>query len=176
MKRISTKRTGFTLIELLVALVLASLLMVATSGSLGLLAKHNKALQENGATEAWVGQLQDLLRHDLSNAFDIELSADRLQIKGFNASSDNQFLQNQVTVYRIVELDDQSWLVREAGNGTTDYEFVACGVSSIELMVPLDDEFLSSYEGPAIGGMKWRLLDAEQKILCRFFVTTAAGG
>ncbi|MFC1759512.1 prepilin-type N-terminal cleavage/methylation domain-containing protein [Planctomycetota bacterium] len=171
-------KNGFTLIELLVALVLASLLVIATSGSLGLLAKHNKALEENGATEAWISQLQDLLRHDLENAVDIELSKEQLQIKGFNASEihGGSFLKNQTTVYKIAELDSEFWLVREKDSEPDRYDLIARGVKSIELMLPLDDEYLNSYEGPAIGGTEWRLKDGEGKTVCRFFVTTSAGG
>lgn len=105
-----------TVIELLAASGLAALLLAAVSGVLGTLSRHQRALVEKQTPPRWQRQFVEQLQWDLSNARRYEAAPKELRLAGFGG---RDFSTGEVTFcraevrYEIVEIAEDSWLVRQ---------------------------------------------------------------
>lgn len=128
-------RSGMTAVEVLVASLLSALLMVAVMGTMRGLKAHERALELRDATESWQRSFAHILEHDLSNAREMRVSPEFLELRGIKASKDGlaENVWLPVTVrYEIRKTDNQSWLVRSEKQGNSiQTELVCQGVTSL---------------------------------------------
>jgi len=138
-------RRGLTAVELLVAAALASMLMVAVLGILGILAAKRKVLVDEAPFAPWQRGLAERLRRDLSNARRFELTPDRLRLVGYGS---RDFDTRQPThrpaevVYRVSRAAGKTWLMREEthldllSNANRQTEIVCYGLTTIAMDIP----------------------------------------
>jgi hypothetical protein len=134
-----------TAVELLVATALASMLMVAVLGILGLLAAKRKVLVDEAPVALWQRGLVEQLRRDLSNARRFELAPDRLRLLGYGSRGSNTRQPTHrpaEVVYRVTRASGRSWLIREEiqldlmSNANRQTEIVCGGLSTIAMEIP----------------------------------------
>jgi len=140
-------RSGFTLIEMLLATVLTSVLMV---GVLAVITRVSRPISipihEASLTSISMGTdaVFRVVTADLAQAREVKLDGSDIALTGFGGLDPVTRERNQRPVhmrYRVQQVADQSWLVREErmlddGSQVVTIELVAPGVSGIALEPP----------------------------------------
>lgn len=158
---------GFTLVELMVVIVLigllagavtlASMLMVAVLGLLGLLAAKRQVLVDESHFASWHHPLVEQLRRDLTGARRFELARDRLRLVGYGGRDFDTHLATHrpaEVVYRLTRAAGRTWLLREEiqldlmSNANRQTEIVCCGPSTIAMHIPGRPERSPRRSGP----------------------------
>ena len=183
------KRSGFTLIEMLLATVLTSVLMV---GVLAVITRVSRPIStpihEASLTSISIGTdaVFRVVTADLTQAREVEFDGSEIALTGFGGLDPvtKERSQRPVRVrYRVQQVADQSWLVREErlldeGSQVVTIELVAPGVSRIALEPPalqftdgmadpgrqVDGDFELPMDG------RWRLrlwMEGEQDVIDR---------
>lgn len=138
-----------TVVELLVATALASMLIVALLGILGILAEKRKLLIDESAFVPWHVRLERQLRFDLGNARRFELSPDRLRLLGYagrNFETGRPTHRRTEVVYRLAPAAGKVWLVRDESqldslsNANRRTEIVCSGIGAMAMDVPGERE------------------------------------
>lgn len=139
------------------AVTLASMLMVAVLGILGILAEKRKVFVDQAPSAPWHRPLVDQLRRDLSSARRFELAPDRLRLVGYAGRDLRTRRPTQrpaEVVYRLTRAAGRAWLVREEtqsdvlSNANRRAEIVGRGPTAIAMDVPGQREQSPRRSGP----------------------------
>ncbi|MCA9264566.1 MAG: hypothetical protein KDA60_11980 [Planctomycetales bacterium] len=137
---------AFTTIELLASLTLTSLLLVAVLGLVGLLAKGREELSQQATSNYPPIAVESLLRDDLANSTQYELTVTELKLLGhaarWKASTVHTHRPTEI-VYSVFQLaDGDTWLRREEvlldseSNKNRTVQLVMQGVTQIRFQLP----------------------------------------
>lgn len=165
--RLPSSRTanprGFSAVELLMALTLATILMGAVLGLLGVLAEKRRVLVERTDHVAWHDALVEQLRQDLADARRFEVGADRLRLLGYGAkdpATHRALHQPSEVLYETVSIDDHTWLVRtetaldSRSQRNSRRELVCRGVTEMTIELPKEAIKSSRRSGRVPDGLR----------------------
>ena len=154
-KKIKNKK-GFTLSELLVAIIVLSLMTVMLATGAGLAARSYRTLTDESNAQVLVSTFASMLRNELSNAKDVELSdgvytyqkGESNSLMGMKTDSKNQVMigelgNEKVLISNVTATNDLYVSVESIEYSDAEKLFSVKGIAARRKS---DDEVISSIE------------------------------